>query len=79
MNRYTTTDGKVFIAESDLVFAEMLRADAAHYPTETLQDFMRLVSKWSWTFSEANINPTNPTTFVDTLIDSGLIRKDTIQ
>lgn len=79
MYLYQTIDGKVWKCENDLIFVNALRTNAAHYPTDTVSEYMKLVSKWSAIYSDAEIQTHTITAFVESMIENQLLTKERIQ
>ena len=79
MYLYTTKEGKGYIAESDTDLVTTLQARAPHYPTASMHDYMRLVSKWSYVYAGVEVETHSPEAFVKSMIKNKLLTKEAVQ
>ena len=71
---WITHDGRTFVAQDEKELVDCYRGDTIT-PTKDAQDFMEQMCIWTRLYCKAELDPTTPTTFVQSLLDTGLLTK----
>ena len=74
MNCWITYDGRLFRASDAATLVELYRSDTI-IETKDIYDFMKQMCVWTRLYCDAQLAPTTPATFVQSLLDNRLLTK----
>ena len=74
MNCWITYDGRLFEASDAATLVELYRSDTI-IQTKDMNDFMKQMCVWTRLYCDAQLDPTTPDTFVQSLLDNRLLTK----
>ena len=72
MNCWITYDGRLFEASDAATLVELYRSDTI-IETKDIYDFMKQMCVWTRLYCDAQLDPTTPDTFVQSLLDNRLL------
>ena len=74
MNCWITYDGRLFRASDAATLVELYRSDTI-IETKDIYDFMKQMCVLTRLYCDAQLDPTTPDTFVQSLLDNRLLTK----
>ena len=74
MNCWITYDGRLFRVSDAATLVELYRSDTI-IETKDIYDFMKQMCVWTRLYCDAQLDPTTPDTFVQSLLDNRLLTK----